>query len=79
MPIRVLRDKYSEKKFTLIKITVFKLELNKGYLVKIFQLLNQKQKLSVIVSSRVGTPPFLREPPPYLSGYPSFSEANLKS
>ena len=31
-----------------------------------------------IVSSRVGTPPFLREPPPFL-GTPPLSEANLKS
>ena len=34
-----------------------------------------------IVSSRVGTPLFLRDPPPspHLSGYPPLSEANLKS
>ena len=38
------------------------------------------RRYSVIVSSRVGTPPpFLREPSPLLSGYPPLSEANLKS
>ena len=37
-----------------------------------------KNLIVTIVSSRVGTPPFLREPPP-LSGYPPLSEANLKS